>query len=351
MIVTDDTVDPVLGVGAAELAGAKGRGWFHGSGALDPAGTYAWHDLNTTLQYGNLGPGQVRLVGGGIAADELFRVSVAGGSRTFRRIVPEAVHRALATGATLVIDQLDLVSPWADQVARALAGVFTTRVQANLYASLSGAPGFGLHQDTHDVFVVQGSGKKHWTLASEGENAQVTMVPGDVLYLPEGTAHDVATDAQGSLHITFAIPRPNMQELLAWTIAGSRDARMFAALDDSAPQATATALTGLSRKIGEAEVSTFLEENVDRGMAPSFVNLPHAARDAAELSATPTLVARRSFVGVLPDGSDDHARVLACLSATGETAVSELLARSGVDEPLAVVRDLARRGLISLSER
>jgi mannose-6-phosphate isomerase-like protein (cupin superfamily) len=351
MLVTDDTVEPVLGVGAAELAEAKGRRWFHRSGALAAAGTYAWHDLNRTLQYGNLGPDQVRLVGGHTPAGELFRVAVAGGSRTFCRIVPEAVHQALATGGTLVIDQLDLVDPWADHVARALAGVFTTRVQANLYASLSGAPGFGLHQDTHDVFVVQGSGKKHWTLESDDGTAQVTMAPGDVLYLPEGTAHDVATDAEGSLHITFAIPRPNVQELLAWTIAGSRDAQMLTALDGSDPEAAAAALTGLTHKTGEAEVSTFLEEGVDRGMAPSFVNLPHAVRDTAELAGTPGLVARRSFVGVLPDGSDDHARVLACLSATGETAVSELLALDGVDEPLTVVRDLARRGLISLSER
>ncbi|MFM9632782.1 JmjC domain-containing protein [Streptomyces galilaeus] len=350
MLITDDDVEPVLGVGKAELSEAKGRRWLHRSAALQSHDTYSWNDLNTSLRYGNLGPDQVRLVGGDVSVDELFHRSVAGGSRTFLRIVPEAVHRALATGGTLVIDQLDLINPWADQVARALAGIFTTRVQANLYASLRGAPGFGAHKDTHDVFVVQGRGKKHWTLGTGADTAQLTMVAGDVLYLPEGTSHDVATGAEGALHITFAIPRPNVQELLSWTISHSQDTGLLAAIDEGDPAATATALAERTHKISDTDVSAFLQEGLSRGVAPSYVNLPYAVREA-EPGGTTTLFARRSFVDILPDEADEHAQVLACLSATDEMAVEDLLSVSGVSKPLDVVRELAQRGLISLSER
>ncbi|TRV80947.1 hypothetical protein FKN01_04150 [Streptomyces sp. 130] len=351
MIVTDDAVEPVLGLSRTELTEAMGRRWFHRPGALPSAGACTWADLNRALQYGNLGPDQIRLVGGEVPVGDLFRVAVAGGGRAFHRIVPEAAHRALATGATLVIDQLDLIDPWADQIARALSGIFTARVQANLYASLRRAPGFGAHQDTHDVFVVQGSGKKHWTVGTGTGATDLTMCRGDVLYLPEGTRHDVATDAEGSLDITFAVPRPNLRELLAWALDGSRDARLLAPVDTGDTAARTAALTGQAEALTDAEVHSFVEERLHSGMAPSFVNLPYAGQGATEVPDAPVLFARRSFAAVLPDGADQHARVLECLSATEPMAVGELVSASGVDKALEVVCELAQRGLISLSER
>ncbi|MGW7308058.1 JmjC domain-containing protein [Streptomyces sp. NPDC054835] len=350
MLVTDHAVDSVLGVSHAELSEAMGRRWFHKTGALRPEATFGWNALNKALRYGNLGTDQVRLVGGDVATEELFHRAVAGGSRVYHRIAPQAVHRGLDSGGTLVIDQLDLVDPWADQVARALSGVFSARVQANVYASLRGAPGFGAHRDTHDVFVVQGSGRKHWTVApGDGtDEVRLTMEPGDVLYLPEGTTHDVATHAQGSLHITFAVPRPNLQELLTWRAADSGGTFLRTAVDPSDPAAAAASVAQWAgRVVGEADIRRFLEDAVGGAMAPSCTNLPYACGDPSVLEG---LSARRSFVCVLPDGATDHARVLARLTATDRTPVKELLAGVAVDDPVAVVGDLMRWGLIDVSE-
>ncbi|GEB61800.1 JmjC domain-containing protein [Streptomyces gardneri] len=359
MLVPEHAVDAVLGVSHSELSEATGRRWFHKPGALPTDAILDWKGLNRALRYGNLDTGQVRLVGGRVATEELFHRSVAGGSRIYHRIAPEAVHRALDSGGTLVIDQLDLVDPWADEVARALSGVFSARVQANVYASLRGAPGFGAHRDTHDVFVVQGSGKKHWTVKpAEGTDtggASFTMEPGDVLYLPEGTTHDVGTHARGSLHITFAIPRPNLGELLAWRTAGSGAALLRTPVDPSDPGAAAGSVTDWAgRAVEEADVRRFLEDGVGRGMAPSFTNLPFACGDGLtvgdDLPVRHGLSARRSFVSVLPDGAGDHARLLARLSANDRTPVKELLADAGVDDPVAVFRDLVRWGHVEVSE-
>lgn len=351
MLITDDAVEVVLGVSGTDLAEAKGRRWFHRRAALRPGTAFSWNDLNRVLQYGNLGPDQVRLVGGSVSGDELFRSAIAGGARSYCRVVPEAAHRALATGGTLVVDQLDLIDPWADQVSRALSAIFTTRVQANLYASLRGAPGFGMHQDTHDVFVVQGSGRKHWTLGTGSTSTHVTLTCGDVLYLPEGTGHDVATDARGSLHITFAVPRPNVQELLSWKLTTTRDPELLTPVDAVTTDVEDRYRTPWGAGTTSAEVRAFLEAGLSSGMPPAYVNFPYAGREVAESPDPTKLLARRSFVSVLPDEATDHAEVLGRLKAAEELPVSELVSTSGVNNPLEVILELAQLGLISLSER
>ncbi|MHA6763645.1 JmjC domain-containing protein [Streptacidiphilus sp. PAMC 29251] len=350
MIVTDGKVESVLGIPGSDLSEAMGLTFLHRPGALPTGDQFSWSDLNRALQYGNLRTDQVRVVGGEAPADGLFRAAQAGGSRAFHRLVPEAVHRALASGGTLVVDQLDLIDPWADGVARALAGVFRARVQANLYASLHGAPGFGVHRDSHDVFVVQGRGRKHWTVGEGADAAQVAMNPGDVLYLPEGTPHDVATDVRGSLHITFAIPRPNVQELLAWVVTGSQDDRLKCAVDGNDPALTATALARQTSALTGVGVASFVEEKLGSSMAPTFMNLPHTTSGGPTRDGIAGLYVRRSFVDVLPEDARTHAEVLDSLSATRSVAVDDLLRADDTGRVLGAIQELAVSGLITLTD-
>ena len=108
-------------------------------------------------------------------------------------------------------------------------------MQANIYLTPPGAQGFRVHFDTHDVLVLQVSGRKAWRVwdaipyaaptrhtpwrnnaTPEGEPHALTMAPGDALYLPRGVMHEamVQDGTEPSLHITVGFMEPALGEML-----------------------------------------------------------------------------------------------------------------------------------------
>jgi lysine-specific demethylase/histidyl-hydroxylase NO66 len=96
--------------------------------------------------------------------------------------------------------------------------------QANAYFTPRDAQGLPVHHDTHDVLSLQVSGEKRWLvyepalelplkdqrykpdLGGPGEPIHdVTLKPGDTLYLPRGWLHEAATSSTDSLHITVGV--------------------------------------------------------------------------------------------------------------------------------------------------
>ena len=85
-------------------------------------------------------------------------------------------------------------------------------VGANVYLTPPGTQGFAPHWDDVDVFMMQLEGKKHWRLyepdqklprySSKNLNQEdlkepileVDMEPGDLIYMPRGTIHQVLCD-------------------------------------------------------------------------------------------------------------------------------------------------------------
>ena len=87
---------------------------------------------------------------------------------------------------------------------------------------------FGPHCDEHDVFAVHFEGEKVWNIYENIEknpinhplfkyNAeertkkagrmidQITLKPGDLLYLPRGQYHDALASKNGSIHVAFGL--------------------------------------------------------------------------------------------------------------------------------------------------
>jgi hypothetical protein len=117
-------------------------------------------------------------------------------------------------------------------LVKALGKAFAANIGVNMYLTPKGSRTFSLHTDDHDVFVLQVQGEKIWRLhelrnltvmrldykpdlaftPEWGESrlegpllTELTMRPGDVLYVPRGMPHCAVAKDSTSLHLTVSI--------------------------------------------------------------------------------------------------------------------------------------------------
>ncbi|NKE44894.1 hypothetical protein HB662_08895 [Roseomonas frigidaquae] len=175
------------------------------------------------------------------------RISMADGNRKGSAAVPEEAYAfedggldlpglfaTFDAGATLVISQFNQMHAPLARFCRGLEQVYLHAVQANIYLTPPGAQGFRRHYDTHDVLVLQVEGEKAWRIwpgqpfpnptrrtpwpggiEPLAEAVNITLRPGDALYVPRGVLHDAATqDGEPSLHVTIGFMEPSFAEVL-----------------------------------------------------------------------------------------------------------------------------------------
>jgi hypothetical protein len=140
------------------------------------------------------------------------------------RIDPPRAYQLFNAGATISLGQMHERLPELAELCRAMEHSFSHHFQTNIYLSPRNAQGFKTHYDSHDVFVLQVSGSKDWTLYdtpielplrgqgfdpekhSPGPPArELTIRPGDVLYCPRGLFHSARATDDVSLHITLGL--------------------------------------------------------------------------------------------------------------------------------------------------
>jgi hypothetical protein len=134
------------------------------------------------------------------------------------------IAREWEEGATIVLQGLHL--NWAPLAAycRELEARLGHPTQCNAYWTPRGSQGLPVHHDTHDVFVLQVSGRKRWlvyepvlelplkdqrytpALGAPGQVVlDVELGSGDTLYLPRGWLHEALTSDEDSLHLTVGV--------------------------------------------------------------------------------------------------------------------------------------------------
>ena len=155
------------------------------------------------------------------------------------RIQPLDVARHFDDGATVIFRQLQTRVPTLARLCVALGRRFSSRVQTNVYLTPPDAQGFSPHWDTHDVFVLQISGTKHWSiydtkvkLPLRGQRFEPGIPPGDVrdefdlgpgsaVYLPRGLMHAARSTGQASLHITLGLTAFTWAEFLVESVTAA----------------------------------------------------------------------------------------------------------------------------------
>jgi ribosomal protein L16 Arg81 hydroxylase len=152
---------------------------------------------------------------------------------------PDAARVAhwVKQGASIVMNDVDSLTPGLAAVSDALEGAGLGKAQANVYISWQSHKAFPTHFDTHDVWAVQVEGEKTWNIwegraewpiahpvfnfpKEHHERARgklrgaVTLKAGDLLYLPRGWYHDALAEAPSSVHIAYGVHAPLGMDLV-----------------------------------------------------------------------------------------------------------------------------------------
>jgi ribosomal protein L16 Arg81 hydroxylase len=183
-------------------------------------------DVERLVSAGGLRTPGLRLVKeGGTIAESAYATDISWRPKPFLGMAdPDRVATAFADGATIVLQALHHTWPPLARFCRALERDLGSGVQANSYYTPQRSQGFAVHHDTHDVFVLQVAGEKHWrvyepllelplkaqrwtsSLGTPGPAVlELTLRAGDTLYLPRGWLHDALTSETDSLHITVGV--------------------------------------------------------------------------------------------------------------------------------------------------
>ena len=105
---------------------------------------------------------------------------------------------------TLLVSGVNLHLPAADELLRRFSFLPQARLDDVMVSYAAPRGGVGPHVDSYDVFLLQGAGRRRWTVRGR----QYIASPGDLLYLPPGLEHDgVALEPCYTYSIGFRAPR------------------------------------------------------------------------------------------------------------------------------------------------
>jgi ribosomal protein L16 Arg81 hydroxylase len=148
------------------------------------------------------------------------------------------VQRLFDEGATIILRRMHHKVPSLARLCRSAEQQFSCAFQANLYFSPPNEQGLKTHHDTHDVFVLQVLGSKHWQtyepvvpLPLPGQRyywerppdgapvSGFTLGPGDLFYCPRGIPHNARATQDASVHISLGALVDTWAELLLEIVA------------------------------------------------------------------------------------------------------------------------------------
>ena len=152
------------------------------------------------------------------------------GAEVSDQVSTDRVLAEFAAGATIVLQGLHRTWKPLRDFSRQLILDLGHPVQINAYITPAQSRGFDPHYDVHDVFVLQISGEKRWTVhapvhehpfsdepwsqhaaavaarATEAPAIDTVLRPGDALYLPSGWIHSAVAQGGTTVHVTVGMP-------------------------------------------------------------------------------------------------------------------------------------------------
>lgn len=201
--------------------------------------------VDVLLEHVQPEPSAMRLVKGGADKDPASYRRADGG------LDPVRVREGLAGGYTIVVNGVERYLRTIASLSHSIEVELNFPTRVNAYATPPKSTGFVPHYDPHDVLVLQIEGSKTWHLSDAAavppheiqrrkgvgtagltSSTDVTLQPGDVLYLPRGQVHSAETGSEPSVHLTIGLHAPTVLTLLTHELhtLSLRDPRMHARL-------------------------------------------------------------------------------------------------------------------------
>ena len=315
---------------------------------------------------------------GNTLAEGTFTAPGGVGAGVADQVSDDKLVRLFADGATMVLQGLHRVWPPVIAFSQRLAAELGHPVQANAYVTPPQNQGFSDHYDVHDVFVLQISGEKRWSIhapvleaplrsqpwtdrrraveqqAQQPPLIEAVLQPGDCLYLPRGFLHAAVALGGVSTHLTigvhpwtrYAVAEQLLNQALR-TVSGDpalrRSLPLGVRFDDPATfgedlEAARTALVGALQRADLEQVARTLQG---------------AARDtsrAAPVRPLAQLAAADALAVDAPLRLREH--LAATLDTTGSSSV--LRSRAGTlalrDEDVAPVKALLADGRLAAGD-
>ena len=175
-------------------------------------------DLDTILQISRPKGGEIRVVKNQVPLDKTKYEEPDGGLNL------NQIYAAYSDGHTIVINEINKFWNHLTKLCANLTQELGHKTVANLYLTPKHQTALSPHYDTHDVFVIQVEGEKHWKLYDmeyptplvnsfqpifKRENLKnernIVMKAGDVMYIPRGVPHEASTGNCSSLHLTLGV--------------------------------------------------------------------------------------------------------------------------------------------------
>ena len=285
----------------------------------------------------------------------------------------EAVRALMADGATYVMEAVQRVCPEIGQLSRHFEQQFHCPSPVNLYVTPPHTQGFRPHFDVQNVFVLQLHGTKCWRvyaphikrpLPSQAVDGavppgellhEITLTPGDLLYIPRGFVHVAHTTSALSAHISLSLLPNTWADLfkaLTDSLGADERFRSTLALQPSGPAEASSAQDDQFAALMKAFTEgSDLEDALD-GLGKRFVatRLPstagglmaieddHAVRLDTELQRKPGIIWR-----VDANGDKAHLHFHAKTISVPWTAISALrwVAQAAAFRPTEIPGELS----------
>ncbi len=202
------------------------------------AGLFSWDELNTVLETHRLMPPRFKLFKDGQATDPMRYITPP--HMGTPRLDSGGLAVCLAEGASLILNDVQEVSPRLRELMQVVQAALKTDTYANLYAAWHSQKAFDLHWDPQDSIILQISGKKRWKvykptrlypLEDDLEKPvqptgdpvwEGVMKEGDAIYIPRGWWHVAHPLNEPSLHLTVSLTPPKGIDLLGWAVSKLR---------------------------------------------------------------------------------------------------------------------------------
>ena len=195
-------------------------------------------NVQSAISFGGLRYPAIQLAkNGAFLHPDVFCTDIRSGEIVFSGVPDlDKLQAEYKSGATLSLPGFNRAWQPLMILAAAVEDYLNHAVHTNIYITPGNAAGFTPHYDTHEVFILQISGTKHWQIFEPPVNLphrsqtfkpemlcnslpllELDLQPGDLLYLPRGFVHAANALENASMHVTLGVTVYTFVELMtAW---------------------------------------------------------------------------------------------------------------------------------------